>query len=201
MGAEEIGMSVNPDVDAAATQPVPFQFSDLAKFKKSGLFPEGYPANVARFFAPDDNVHEAIMTVLRSARVSIAVAMFGYDSDEIDEYLREAWEKEGLPVQICLDKTQAGGAHEKAILAKWPQDQIGNRIVIGQSRLHAISHMKEFVIDGMYTIGGSTNLGPGGETKQNNELVIVKDAIYAAEARAKIDMIHDEMVKQMAKTA
>lgn len=171
--------------------------AELDRFQARGGYAPGYPANMRRFFAPEDDLHGALVALISEATISIAAAMYGYDDEELDQLFRNAWQKEGLPVQICLDKTQAAGAHEKAILAAWPTDQIGNRIVIGQSRKHAINHLKLIVVDGLYTIGGSTNLSISGETRQNNELFIVQDAVYAAETRAKIDMVHDEMIKQM----
>jgi phosphatidylserine/phosphatidylglycerophosphate/cardiolipin synthase-like enzyme len=170
---------------------------ELDRFQARGGYAPGYPPNMRRFFAPEDNLHGVLIEVVSKATISIAAAIYGYDDEELDQLFRNAWQKESLPVQICLDKTQAAGAHEKAILAAWPADQIGNRIVVGQSRKHAINHLKLIVVDGLYTIGGSTNLSMGGEQKQNNELIIVQDAVYAAEARAKIDMTHSEMEQQM----
>jgi phosphatidylserine/phosphatidylglycerophosphate/cardiolipin synthase-like enzyme len=75
---------------------------------------------------------------------------------------------------------------------------IGNVVVIGHSSRGAISHDKMIVIDGLVTICGSTNLSTSGETLQNNEAVIVFDAVFAAEARARIDIVADEMRTQMA---
>jgi len=171
-------------------------WDSLDNFKKAG-FLSGYPTNLKRFFAPEDDVHGALAAVVKSAKLSIACAMFGWDDDEIDELFREALINEGLPVQVALDKTQAAGKHEREILAKWPVHIIGNNVVIGQSSKHAISHLKLFVIDGIYTVGGSTNLSDSGEKKQNNELIVFRDPVYAAETRAKIDLVHDEMARQM----
>ena len=53
-----------------------------------------------------------------------------------------------LYVQGTLDKSQAGGVHEKALLAKWNGVGKGNPpFVIGTSRDHAISHLKLLVVD------------------------------------------------------
>jgi len=171
-------------------------WDDLDQFKQGG-FSNKYPANVKRFFSPDDKVHEAIVMVVKSARVSLACSMYGWDDDEINELFMDAMLKEGLPVRLALDKTQAAGRHEKDILAQWPTHIIGNEIVIGQSRDHAINHLKMMVADGEYTIQGSTNLSDSGEKKQNNECTIIWDAVFAAETRAKIDLCHDEMARQM----
>src|SRR5208283_3774711 len=132
-------------------------WDSLDQFKKAGFLKE-YPLDIKRFFAPDDNVHGAVMAVVKSAGVSLAASFFGWDDDEINALFMDAMLNESLPVQLALDKTQAGGVHEREILKKWPTQIIGNEIVIGQSRLHAINHLKLIVVDGLYTIGGSTNL-------------------------------------------
>lgn len=157
----------------------------------------GYPTNLQHLFAPIDRVHEALVALCSAARVSIAAAIYGWDDDQIDALFRSKLEQEGLPVTLALDKSQASGVHERKILAEWKPDQIGNAIVIGHSSKGAISHDKMIVIDGQVTICGSTNLSESGESKQNNEAVIVWDAVFAAEARARIDCIHDEMHGQM----
>ncbi len=156
----------------------------------------GYPDNLRHLFAPIDRVHDALVALCGSASLSLAAAMYGWDDDEIDALFRAKLESE-IPVQLSLDKSQAGGVHEKAILAKWKADQIGNSVAIGKSSKGAISHDKMIVLDGQITVAGSTNLSESGESKQNNEAVIVWDAVFAAEARARIDVIHDEMLKQM----
>jgi phosphatidylserine/phosphatidylglycerophosphate/cardiolipin synthase-like enzyme len=161
----------------------------------------GYPANIRRLFSPVDKVHDAFVALCEAARVSLAASMYGWDDDTIDELFRAKLESEHVPVQLSLDKSQAGGTHEKAILAKWKADQIGNSVAIGQSARHAISHDKMIVIDGLVTIAGSTNLSESGEFKQDNEATIIYDPVVAAEARARLDVIHDTHLKQMSEAA
>ena len=188
-----------PAVDIPGTMP-PFSWDDLGRFKRLGRFGDTYPPNLRRFFSPDDDVHGALVAVVKSARVSLAAAFYGWDDEEVDELFRAAWQTEGLPVLICLDKTQAAGLHERELLKAWPQDQLGNRLLIGQSPKHALNHLKLVVVDGIYTIGGSTNFSESGEGRQNNEFTIVKDATYAAETRAKVDIVADAMRTQMIRT-
>ncbi len=178
--------------------PVPFNFSTLSQYKRFDSMVTGYPHNLMRFFAPEDNVHDVLMAVLGSARIAVAIAMYGYDDPDINNLLLEIAACPEIPVQMALDKSQAGGVHEKALIDAWPHDIIGNSMVIGTSSVaHAISHTKLAVVDGLYTIQGSTNWSQGGESAQNNELTVVMDAVFAAETRAKIDMVHSEMAKQM----
>jgi phosphatidylserine/phosphatidylglycerophosphate/cardiolipin synthase-like enzyme len=102
-------------------------------------------------------------------------------------------------VQMSLDRSQATGAHEKQILANWTTDAFGNSIAIGTSSVHnAISHLKIVIIDGVYTVKGSTNWSLSGEQQQDNELSLSRNAVIAAETRAILDLNHDFMLKQMA---
>lgn len=158
---------------------------------------DGYPSNVCHLFAPIDQVHEALIALCGAATTSLAAAMYGWDDDQIDSLFRSKLTDESVPVTLALDKTQAAGVHERAILTRWKPDMIGNAIVIGQSSKHAISHDKMIVIDGLVTVCGSTNLSMSGECKQNNECVVVNDPVFAAEARSRIDMVHNEMHAQM----
>jgi phosphatidylserine/phosphatidylglycerophosphate/cardiolipin synthase-like enzyme len=91
--------------------------------------------------------------------------------------------------------------HEKQILRKWQNDGVGNSIAIGRSEHHAIMHLKMVIIDGLDVVTGSTNWSTSGENDQDNQLTVIRDALVAAEARNRVDIIHDDMLKQMAAAA
>ena len=170
---------------------------ELDKFK-AATFPPGYPDAARTFYSPVDQVHEALKTLISSATKSVVVSMYGYDDDELDDVLREKLESERIFVQMSLDKTQAAGAHEKELLTKWQHDGVGNSIAIGHSERNAIMHLKMTIVDGLDVITGSTNWSKSGEQDQDNQLTVIRDALVAAEARTRIDIIHDDMLKQMA---
>jgi hypothetical protein len=178
-----------------------FDWSQLAKYKAAPFLP-GYPDDFKTFFSPGDpGVHQLIVDLLKSAQNSIVLNMFGFDDDEADSVIQEKLDNEHIYVQMSLDRSQAGGVHEAAILAKWSATDRSNSIAIGTSIHHAISHLKVCIVDGVYTMTGSTNWSLSGEQLQDNQLTLHKNAIVAAEYRTVLDINHAAMLKQMAARA
>jgi phosphatidylserine/phosphatidylglycerophosphate/cardiolipin synthase-like enzyme len=175
-----------------------FAWEELGQYKAEGRFLDGYPDDERTFFAPRDNVHGLLVAVLGTAQHSIVVNMFGYDDDELNKIIQSKLADESVYVQMSLDRSQAAGVHEKQILASWSNDAFGNSIAIGTSSIHnAISHLKIVIVDGVYTVKGSTNWSLSGEQQQDNELSLSRNAVIAAETRAILDLNHDFMLKQM----
>ena len=174
-------------------------FEGLGRFKQAGRFPAGYSQEALSFYSPrDPAVHAVIIWTLLQATHSVAVNMYGFDDPQASAVIRLHTESNAIAVTLSLDKTQAGGQAEKAILQTYNHDLIGNSIAIGRSSRGDISHDKLLVVDGLYLITGSTNWSFGGEELQDNQLMLSREALAAAEARTVIDMDHDEMLKQMA---
>ena len=191
----------NPTVANPTVTSAPFAWDDLGKYKAEGRFLDGYPDDQRTFFAPRDDVHGLLVTLLGTAQHSIVVNMFGYDDDELNKIIQTKLADEKVYVQMSLDRSQASGVHEKQILAQWQNDAFGNSIAIGTSSVHnAISHLKIVIIDGVYTVKGSTNWSLSGEQEQDNELTLSRNAVIAAETRAILDLNHDFMLKQMVGT-
>jgi phosphatidylserine/phosphatidylglycerophosphate/cardiolipin synthase-like enzyme len=174
--------------------------SVLDKYKVTP-FPPGYPDNARTFYSPVDNVHGALADLVQSANKSLVIAMYGYDDDQLNQVIQGQLASNSIYVQMSLDSTQASGVHEKEILvnlSKWENQKVGNSIAIGKSEKGAIMHLKLVIVDGLDVITGSTNWSTSGETQQDNQLTVIRDALVAAEARTRVDFIHDNMLKQMA---
>ena len=171
--------------------------SDLDRFK-AATFPPGYPPAARTFYSPVDDIHGALAAVLESASSSVVVSMYGYDDAQLNKVLRSKLENDGIFVQLSLDSTQAAGRAEKPLLVPWENDGTGNSIAVGHSERGAIMHLKLAIVDGLDVITGSTNWSTSGETRQDNQLTVTRDPLVAAEARARVDIIHDDMLKQMA---
>jgi phosphatidylserine/phosphatidylglycerophosphate/cardiolipin synthase-like enzyme len=156
-------------------------------------------ADTWMFYSPIDPVHETLVSVLQSAKLSVIAAVYGFDDDELAEILRGHLANPNMHVQITLDKSQAGGVHERELLAKFQHEDVGNSIAVGTSEKSAIMHRKMAIVDGLYLVAGSTNWSTSGETKQDNELTIHRSADLCRRARTILDIEHDHALQQMKK--
>jgi hypothetical protein len=118
------------------------------------------------FYVGRDDVHNILKFVLSRVRISLYMNMFGFDDDELNDILMEKVKDPRITMLITLDKSQAGGKHEKALLDADEQADLSafnTHFVIGQSSTHQISHTKGFVADGKVGAEGSTNWSASGE--------------------------------------
>jgi phosphatidylserine/phosphatidylglycerophosphate/cardiolipin synthase-like enzyme len=176
--------------------------SSLAPLAKYAArpFPPGYPVeDHLWFYAPDDQVHSALRDVIASAESSLALAMYGFDDDELAQAILAKMREEHVFVQLSLDSSQAAGKHEASLLehAQFPS----NSVAFGRSEKGAIMHEKMLVADSLIVVDGSTNWSAGGESKQDNSLIVTRHPMVAARARWRCDMIHSSMLTQMAQKA
>ncbi len=143
-----------------------FKLDDLAEFTSEKSFPANASKDFRLFFAGRDDVHRVLRHVLSRVTTSLYLNMFGYDDDELNDIVMGIVHNPQITCLITLDKSQAGGVHEKRLLdsdaAKDP-DGFRTHFVIGQSATHQISHTKGFVADGVVGCEGSTNWSASGE--------------------------------------
>ena len=165
----------------------------LTNFKRWGSFDGEYPAASRSFFAPYDDVHDVIMTVIQSAKQSLHVAMYGWSDEAVNDVILAAAQNPAIRVKVALDASQAAGLGARPLLAKWPQSDYLNSLVIGRSSRNAISHDKIIVADDAM-ITGSTNLSESGEDLQNNQCTVEWNSRKAVEGLNLIERIFQEMV-------
>lgn len=181
----------------------PLSISDLDQYSKAGPVDADHPPNLRAFYSPRDGagVHEALKAVIGSCQHSIAVEMYGFDDDELAEMIAHLLDNPAIYCQITLDRSQAGGVHERALLEKFKHEFTGNSVAIGNSEKGAIQHRKMVLVDGIWYVGGSTNWSTSGETLQDNELLIIQSASVVARARTVLDIAHDAALSQQAARA
>jgi phosphatidylserine/phosphatidylglycerophosphate/cardiolipin synthase-like enzyme len=171
--------------------------TDLDQYKAGGAAVDpSYPVGMRTFYSPHDDVHGALKALVGAATKSLVVAMYGYDDDELAEMIAHLIDNPAIYVQITLDKSQAGGVHERTLLEKYKHEMDSNSVAIGTSEKGAIMHRKMVIVDGIWRLSGSTNWSVGGETKQDNELTVVNSATACAEARHILDIEHNKALKQ-----
>jgi phosphatidylserine/phosphatidylglycerophosphate/cardiolipin synthase-like enzyme len=167
-------------------------WDSLTQYKVWGSFDGEYPAASRSFFSPYDKVHEVIMAVVKSAKTSLHVAMYGWDDADVNDAILEAAKNAAIRVKVALDSSQAAGKGETPLLKLWPQSDYLNSLVIGQSSKHAISHDKIIVADDCL-ITGSTNLSTSGQTLQNNQATVEWNSRKAVEGINVVERIFAEM--------
>lgn len=143
-----------------------FALDDLVGFTKEKQTNPRASSDFRLLFAGRDDVHGALKHVLSRVTVSLYLGMFGYDDPELNDIIMGIIHDPSITCLITLDKSQAGGVHERRLLeSDAAKDPIGynSHFVIGQSSTHQISHTKGFVADGLVGAEGSTNWSVSGE--------------------------------------
>lgn len=177
-----------------AGDPGPLTIERLSRHKTIPV-PAGYPDTRRTFYAPIDHVHEALEELLNSCKQSLVLAMYGFDDDDLAGIIHTIMQNPHIHCQITLDKSQASGVHERTLIEKYAMLD-SNSVAVGTSEHSAIMHRKMLIIDGVWTVTGSTNWSTSGETKQDNELTVTYDPYVAAEARHILDLEHTKALTQ-----
>lgn len=209
-----------PDHRAAAADPTKtlqtFTLDDLAQFKREGAFDPRDSADYRAFYVGRDDVHGVLKYLLARCSQSLKMNMFGYDDDELNAIIAGLVDSQHVLVQGTLDKSQAGGVHEKKILLTW-DPAMRNSFAIGQSATHQISHTKGGVIDSLVAWEGSTNWSASGEgtgitlgdgaaqvpgfKAQNNTLLVHVNQVEVATFAGRLDEEHTIALQQQVTAA
>lgn len=143
-----------------------FTLQDLAVYTKEKSYSTTASKDVHLFYVGRDDVHDILKYVLSRVTISLYMNMFGFDDDELNNIIMQKALNPAITMMITLDKSQAGGVHEKALLdadRAYNLAAFNTHFVIGESATHQISHTKGFVADGRVAGEGSTNWSASGE--------------------------------------
>ena len=192
-----------------------FDLGELEQFMRGEKFAADYDPNVRVLLSPRHDGKAALAWMLGQATSSLVGGMYGFDDEQIAGIYVKAAQTPDFYVQLSLDRSQAGGVHEREILKSMHADAAGTSIAIGDAHdavqatiavgtssvKSAISHLKQWVLDGETVLDGSMNESTSGEQWQNNSLVVIRSRVVATQVRHNLDLVHTEMLAQMAKRA
>jgi phosphatidylserine/phosphatidylglycerophosphate/cardiolipin synthase-like enzyme len=160
-------------VFSACTSPVP------APRQPPGLAAPAVAAPpLAVYFSPNGGATDAIVARLDAARSTVRVLAYSFTSERIADALIAA-HRRGVDVQVIVDKSQrrATGSRVHTVATA------GVPVFIDSA--HAIQHNKVIVVDSATLITGSFNFSQSAETRNAENLLILRDAetaaIYSAE--------------------
>jgi hypothetical protein len=185
------------------------RLADLGQFTPEGSLTPGYGDHYL-FLVGRDDVHGVLHFLIPQEKLFFKFNMFGYDDPELNQDIMNLFRNPSVRVQASLDRSQAGGTHEKQLLDLDQQlDSVdfGNSFTILESATGQISHTKGGVFVGQ-GIGfeGSTNWSAGGEgtgislkadvgnpsgfKAQNNTLLVSTNPVFLARFSAQLDAEH-----------
>ncbi len=161
------------------------------------------------FLVGRDDVHGILHYLLPRETMRLRLNMFGYDDDQLNEDILGLMANPNVAVQGTLDRSQAGGVHERKILAADVAGDPGfyNSFAVGTSATHQISHTKGGVMTALgLAFEGSTNWSASGEgtgirldptavpapgwVAQNNTLTITANPVFISRFAARLDVEH-----------
>src|SRR6516225_2538028 len=93
-----------------------FHLLDLQQFTQEKTYASTASKDFHLFYVGRDDVHDILKYVLSRVSVSLYLNMFGFDDDELNAILMKLALDPTVTMLVTLDKSQAGGKHEKALL-------------------------------------------------------------------------------------
>ena len=201
---------MSTDAGAAAARPTlqHFTLDELAPYTAEQAFGPTASPDFRVFYVGRDDVHGVLMHLFTRVSLSVKMNMFGYDDDALNAVLMGLVQNPTVMIQVTLDRSQAGGPTEKAILSSdVGQDAQGfaNDFAVGTSATDQISHTKGGVLDGIVAFEGSTNWSASGEgtginltaakqnpgfKAQNNTLAVYVNTYEIAKFSVRLDYEH-----------
>lgn len=185
------------------------RLAELGQFTPEGKLTPGYGDHYL-FMVGRDDCHSIMHYLIPQEKQFFRLNMFGFDDQQLNDDILALFNDKSVQVQISLDRSQASGVHEKAIIAadqaKDPTD-FSSSFCILESATHQISHTKGGVLSGL-GIGfeGSMNWSnsgegtgislivdvnnPAGYKAQNNTLLVSTNPVFIARFASQLDAEH-----------
>jgi phosphatidylserine/phosphatidylglycerophosphate/cardiolipin synthase-like enzyme len=143
-------------------------------------------ASVAVYFCPEDDCADKVIEELRDAHASVYFMTFSFTHSGIANALLLGKER-GVAVRGVYEKTQLSEYTTFDTL----QFQDADVLIDGNP---TNMHHKVFIIDGLTVVTGSFNPTKGGDERNDENLVIIKDAGLASEFLEEFEKVYGEAV-------
>jgi phosphatidylserine/phosphatidylglycerophosphate/cardiolipin synthase-like enzyme len=127
-------------------------------------------------FSPDRGATALVVKTIGEAKQSIRVAAYSFTSKPIAETLLGA-HKRGIDVEVVVDKSNATARYTAATF-------LANQgVPVRVDYRYAIMHDKFMVVDGATVEEGSFNFTAAAESRNAENVVVLRDANVAAKYR------------------
>src|SRR6516164_8495060 len=93
-----------------------FDLLHLQQYTQERVYSTTASKDFHLFYVGRDDVHDILKHIMSRVSVSLYLNMFGYDDDELNDILMKIAFDPTITMLVTLDKSQAGGKHEKALL-------------------------------------------------------------------------------------
>lgn len=193
------------------------RLSVLGQFTPEGVLTPGFGDHYL-FLVGRDDCHGVLHYLIPQEKLFFKFNMFGFDDEELNDDIMGLFKNPGVRVQASLDRSQAGGVHERKIIAADQASDatnFNNSFVITQSATHQISHTKGGILVGQgIAFEGSMNWSSSGEgtgislkadvrnpvgfKAQNNTLLVSVNPILISRFSAQLDSEHQIGIAQTA---
>ena len=152
-------------------------FLDMQVGKPSGGFVTKLSdgTQISTYFSPKNDTISPLLKEIQSAEKSIHFMAFSFTHDALGDAMRDRFEF-GVDVQGVFEERQANNQYSEFNTMK----DAGLRVVLDENR--GAMHHKVIVIDGETVVTGSYNFSKNAETRNNENLLIIKGNREIAEA-------------------
>ena len=131
---------------------------------------------IGAYFSPPDNAAQAIVEQIGRSRSEVLVQAYGFTHNGIAQALVKAHQR-GVKVQVVMDAKSA--QTNRFVVEIFDRERIAYR----WDGKHAIAHNKVMVIDQDVIITGSFNFTNSAQTRNAENLLILRSSGLAAEYR------------------
>ncbi len=121
-------------------------------------------------FSPEGSARALVLKVIGEAQRSIQVLAYAFQAPDVTEALVAA-RKRGVEVRVVVDSERNTGKASKAAMDFVTRNGVALRT---NERFH-LHHDKTIIVDGLTVQTGSFNYAPSAETKNSENVVVIRE--------------------------